>query len=223
MYECKNYLATGREAERLLQFILLKGNEQGYKDVLEVCRVMGNRSRRDVDQLYIDHLIENCHDAHTAFAKIAEVMADNEADGVHLCQQLTERAAIALKLAESEMEEDGVKLVEEAYIQVLSRVITTFNTRCSSNSTTKRTNNCSKSNSQQLAETISHAQLLVNAMALKNEFGLRTKETGCRSGGSIRDQANNKQLLTQFIIRLVGGLEENVTCVGGEKDSTTSR
>ena len=35
-YEYKNYLATGREAERLLQFILLKGNEQGYKDVLEV-------------------------------------------------------------------------------------------------------------------------------------------------------------------------------------------
>ena len=79
---------------------------------------MGTRSKRDVDQLYVDHLIENCHDAHTAFAKIAEVMADNETDGVHLCQQLTERAAIALKLGESEMEEDGVKLVEEAYIQV---------------------------------------------------------------------------------------------------------
>ena len=40
---------------------------------------------------------------------------------------------------------------------------------------------------------------------------------------ATRTQANNKQLLTQFIIRLVGGLEENVTCVGGEKDSTTSR
>ena len=178
-YECKTYLTTGREADRQLQYILLKGDEEGYKDILEICRAMGTKTTLEVNKMYIDHLVEIKRDARLALKVVQEVMAGSQRDGVELCRDIVDRAGISFKV------EVGAE-VEEANLQVLISMISTYNQVTG------------------MGDLISKGEVLVNAKVLKRDYGIKTAETDWMNrSGSIRDMANNRVLLTRFIAEKV--------------------
>jgi len=175
-YECKNFLSSGREAERQLQLIMLKGGEEGYKDVLTVAEVMGTMDPLSVKKMYIHHLIDDRLDSTAAFRMISESSAHSEV-AADICEDIVNKAGLAFQL------EVGEK-VEEVYAQVLKRIITNYR---------------SSTDSREL-ELVTTAQLLVNAVSLKNEFNLRTKETDwLAEAGSLRDLGHCRDLLVKHI------------------------
>jgi len=181
-YDCRNYMMTGRDAERLFLYILTKGGEEGFKDILEVCKVMGTMSQSEVKKMYIEHLLENQIDPLKAFRIVQDIMEESQADGVLVCEEIINKAGICFKL---EIGEE----VETAYSQLLHSIVSTYSSRL------KNT---------QLQVSITTAGFLLNALNLKNEFGLKTAETDFSNrSGSIRDINTNKDILFKYIEDLV--------------------
>lgn len=175
-------MMTGRDAERLFLYILVKGGEEGFKDILEVCKVMGTKSPSDVKKMYIEHLVENQIDPLKAFRIVQDIMEVSQADGVLVCEEIVNRAGICFKL------EIGGE-VETAYSLLLHSIVSTYSSRVKN---------------AQLQVSITTAGFLLNALNLKNEFGLNTAETDfSNKSGSIRDINTNKDLLFKYIEDLV--------------------
>ena len=112
-YECKSLLNSGREGDRMLQYILYKGGDQGYQDVLEICKVLGSKSELEVTIMYLDVLLETCHDAQTAIKMIQDFSTSSTlpVDGVELCRHVIAKAHLVIGLEMSQQ-------AEECFVQV---------------------------------------------------------------------------------------------------------
>ena len=97
----------------MLQYILFKGGDQGYQDVLEICKVLGSKSELEVTIMYLDVLMETCHDAQIAIKMIQDFCASctSTVDGVELCRHVIAKAHLAIGLQMSQQ-------AEECFVQV---------------------------------------------------------------------------------------------------------
>ena len=56
-YDCKSYTTTGRQAERLLMLLMKKCGEEGYRDALEMSKVIGGKSEMEMEKMFLEHLL----------------------------------------------------------------------------------------------------------------------------------------------------------------------
>ena len=68
-YDIKTYATTGRESERMLQHLMKRGGEEGLADALAVRHVIGGKEELEVEQMYLEHLVEGKEDASEAFSE----------------------------------------------------------------------------------------------------------------------------------------------------------
>ena len=180
-YDCKSYATSGREAERLLQFLLKKGGEEGYRDALEVNKVIGVKSEHEMLELYLEHLIRDTLDSVSAVKQIQKIMIESPCDkGIKICEHIVDTAWFLIKYELGDP-------VESAYIEVLKGILGIF-------SVTKEDKSCHMTEIEQKAET------LYRAFHLKKEFNLKTKETDLNGDSfSINCMQASRGLLSQYI------------------------
>jgi len=190
-YDCKSYTTSGREAERLLQFLMKKGGEEGYCDALEVCKVIGGKTEQEMQEMYLEHLVRDENDSRSAVKMINKFLSGSNTErGEHLCRYMVNTAQLVLKL------ELG-KVMEESYMEVVKGILGFL-------STTKEGKN------QQVLDIVEKAERLLRAFCLKSEFGLSVRETDMTGRAeSIMSVGANRALLCQYIEKEIRDLGED--------------
>ena len=76
-YDCKSYMTTGRQAERLLITLMRKGGEEGFNDALEISSVIGGKNELELEKMFVQHLLEEKQDAVLATQRIKNMIFKN--------------------------------------------------------------------------------------------------------------------------------------------------
>ena len=69
-YDCKSYTTTGRQAERLLMLLMKKGGEEGFRDALEISKVIGGKTELEMEKIYLEHLLRQELDSKSTVQRI---------------------------------------------------------------------------------------------------------------------------------------------------------
>eukprot|EP00090_Calanus_glacialis_P046972 TRINITY_DN9495_c0_g1_i1.p1 TRINITY_DN9495_c0_g1~~TRINITY_DN9495_c0_g1_i1.p1 ORF type:complete len:2089 (+),score=822.89 TRINITY_DN9495_c0_g1_i1:455-6268(+) len=186
-YDCKSYTSNGREAERLLQFLMKKGGDEGYQDALEVCKVIGGKSEQEMQELYLEHLVRDIQDSRSAVKMIQKIVATSSERGIQLCGYMVDTAKLVLKL---ELGQD----LEQGYMEVVKGILGLLST-------------AKDLMTEQVVEIVGKAETIQRAFCLKTEFGLKTRETDMAGvAQSISSVVANRALLCGYIEKEITGL-----------------
>ena len=190
-YDCKSYTTNGREAERLLQYLMKKGGDEGYQDALEVCKVIGGKTEQEMQEMYLEHLVRDCGDSKSAVKMINKHLGGSNIErGIHLSEFMVNTAQLVLKL------ELG-KVIEESYMEVVKGIIGGVSL-------------LKEGRKQDVLDIVEKAETIQRAFSLKTEFGLKTRETDMTGQAqSIMSVTANKTLLYEYIEKEIIGLGNN--------------
>ena len=188
-YDCKSYMTTGRQAERLLITLMRKGGEEGFNDALEISSVIGGKNELELEKMFVQHLLEEKQDAVLATQRIKNMMIRNMENGMELCADMVSCAKLILKL------EIGNE-IETSYMDVVRNIVATLTSN-------------KKHLGANTTAIISKAQSVIKAHILKVEFGLVTSLTSMEDSSiSLSDPVMCRQQLHKFIIREVKFMDE---------------
>ena len=178
-YDCKSYVTSGRQAERLLLLLMKKGGEEGYDDALKVTKIIGGKTELEIEKMFIEHLLRQEQDSRTAVKRIQKSLEINFQRGLALSSHVVDTAKMMLKL---EVGED----IENCYMDVVKFISASLSS--------------SKVKSEAVDEVRSKAETILRSTALKTEFGLRTEESSVKGGeSSVTSPAYCRHLLQKFI------------------------
>ena len=179
-YDCKSYATTGRQAERLLMLLMKKGGEEGYRDALEISKVIGGKTELEMEKMYLEHLLRQELNSQSAVQRIRANLEEKFERGLDLACHVVDTAKMILKL------EVGAE-IEKCYMDVVKFI--------SASLSGSRRDHCV------LVEDVrGKAEAILRAAALKTEFGLKTEESSLAEGVfSISSGVHCRQLLQQFI------------------------
>ena len=179
-YDCKSYITSGRQADRLLVLLMRKGGEEGFRDALDVCNVVGGKTEFEMEKLYVQHLLEDKQDALTVLERIHNQLSLSLDQGVDLCRYIVDTAKMIVK-----MEVD--QRIEASYMEAVRTIMASLKSF-------KKTGNFD------VPDIIQKAETLVRANSLKTDFGLLTQETSLEdTNGSITNPDVCRKLLWSFL------------------------
>ena len=179
-YDCKSYITSGRQADRLLVLLMRKGGEEGFKDALDVCNVVGGKTEFEMEKLYIQHLLEDKQDALTVVKRLDDQLRVNPDQGVDLCRYVVDTAKMVVKM---EVGQD----MEASYMEAARSIKASLKS-------SKKTENV------EIPDIIEKAETIVRAYSLKTDFGLLTQETSLEDTmGSITNPDVCRKLLWSFL------------------------
>ena len=187
-YDCKSYITSGRQADRLLVLLMRKGGEEGFRDALDVCNVVGGKTEFEMEKLYIQHLLEDKQDALTVSVRIHNQLRVSLDQGVDLCRYVVDTAKMIVKMEVGQS-------IEAGYMEAVRSIMALLKSL-------KKTDNF------EIPDIIEKAETLVRANSLKTDFGLMTHETCMEdTNGSITNHDVCRKLLWTFLETETSGFE----------------
>ena len=175
-YDCKSYMTSGRQADRLLLLLMRRGGEEGFRDALEISNVVGGKNEFEMEKLYIQHLLEDKQDIVTAMKRLQAKLTSSPCQGVELCRYVVDTAKMVVKL---EVDQS----IEVGYMEAVRSIMASLKS-------------LTETGNDEVSEIISKAETLVRANSLKMNFGLLTEETSLEDTiGSITNPNVCRKLL----------------------------
>ena len=205
-YDCKSYMTSGRQADRLLVVLMRKGGEEGFRDALDICSVVGGKTELEMEKLYMQHLLEDKQDAASVIKRVQGHLKSSPEIGVEFCRFIVDTAKMIVKMEVGDQ-------VEASYMEAVKAVMASL-------VSLKRPGDLS------VSDIVEKAELLIRTKSLKTEFGLLTSETSfAATSGSITDKMVCRKLMWKFLeVEVAAFKESEVSGVDNEdmkvKDET---